>query len=246
MTDECPETLDLPRLRLLLRRGPGPARARHPARHTLARHPGRLGLPRLRHAQAPLRNGRDPLRRRPAGRPGRGLIQPSNGGHHHVQFVRPARRRARLQQDPLDRRHGVLCRRASRRIHHPLLELQFRRLSGWAATGSAGSGCSATKPSTTRDAATACIRTTTSSSARSCWRENSRTSTRWAGSKTWVPGDYYAFCAGSGGLHEELNRYAEPMRAIYLWLLPDHLTAAAILHARPFRCRRRHEQDHVR
>jgi redox-sensitive bicupin YhaK (pirin superfamily) len=37
------------------------------------------------------------------------------------------------------------------------------------------------------------------------------------------PGDYYAFSAGSGGLHEELNRYAEPMRAIYLWLLPDHL-----------------------
>jgi len=37
------------------------------------------------------------------------------------------------------------------------------------------------------------------------------------------PGDYYAFCAGSGGLHEELNRFAEPMRAIYLWLLPDRL-----------------------
>jgi redox-sensitive bicupin YhaK (pirin superfamily) len=37
------------------------------------------------------------------------------------------------------------------------------------------------------------------------------------------PGDYYAFCAGSGGLHEELNRYAEPMRAIYLWVLPDQL-----------------------
>jgi quercetin 2,3-dioxygenase len=37
------------------------------------------------------------------------------------------------------------------------------------------------------------------------------------------PGDYYAFSAGSGGLHEELNRHAEPMRAIYLWLLPDHL-----------------------
>lgn len=37
------------------------------------------------------------------------------------------------------------------------------------------------------------------------------------------PGDYYAFSAGSGGLHEELNRDAEPMRAIYLWLLPDRL-----------------------
>jgi redox-sensitive bicupin YhaK (pirin superfamily) len=37
------------------------------------------------------------------------------------------------------------------------------------------------------------------------------------------PGDFYAFSAGSGGLHEELNREAEPMRAIYLWLMPDHL-----------------------
>jgi len=36
-------------------------------------------------------------------------------------------------------------------------------------------------------------------------------------------GDYYAFSAGSGGLHEELNLGAEPMEAIYLWLLPDHL-----------------------
>jgi quercetin 2,3-dioxygenase len=37
------------------------------------------------------------------------------------------------------------------------------------------------------------------------------------------PGDYYAFSAGSGGLHEELNRHTDPMRAIYLWVLPDHL-----------------------
>lgn len=37
------------------------------------------------------------------------------------------------------------------------------------------------------------------------------------------PGDFYALSAGSGGLHEELNREAEPMRAIYLWLMPDHL-----------------------
>jgi quercetin 2,3-dioxygenase len=37
------------------------------------------------------------------------------------------------------------------------------------------------------------------------------------------PGDYYAFCAGSGGLHEELNRFPETMRAIYLWILPDQL-----------------------
>jgi len=36
-------------------------------------------------------------------------------------------------------------------------------------------------------------------------------------------GDYYAFSAGSGGLHEELNLKAEPMKAIYLWMLPDRL-----------------------
>jgi len=37
------------------------------------------------------------------------------------------------------------------------------------------------------------------------------------------PGDYYAFSAGSGGLHEELNMETEPTRAIYIWLLPDRL-----------------------
>jgi quercetin 2,3-dioxygenase len=37
------------------------------------------------------------------------------------------------------------------------------------------------------------------------------------------PGDFYAFSAGSGGLHEELNMQSEPMKAIYLWLLPDRL-----------------------
>jgi len=36
-------------------------------------------------------------------------------------------------------------------------------------------------------------------------------------------GDYYAFTAGSGGKHEELNRFPETMRAIYLWMLPDQL-----------------------
>jgi hypothetical protein len=36
-------------------------------------------------------------------------------------------------------------------------------------------------------------------------------------------GDYYAFSTGSGGLHEELNLKAEPMKAIYLWMLPDRL-----------------------
>jgi redox-sensitive bicupin YhaK (pirin superfamily) len=36
-------------------------------------------------------------------------------------------------------------------------------------------------------------------------------------------GDFYVFSAGSGGLHEELNMQAEPMKAIYLWLLPSQL-----------------------
>jgi quercetin 2,3-dioxygenase len=39
------------------------------------------------------------------------------------------------------------------------------------------------------------------------------------------PGDYYAFSAGSGGLHAELNMEAEPMRALYLWMMPDRLLA---------------------
>lgn len=36
-------------------------------------------------------------------------------------------------------------------------------------------------------------------------------------------GDFYAFSAGAGGLHEELNLRAEPMQAIYLWMLPNQL-----------------------
>jgi quercetin 2,3-dioxygenase len=39
------------------------------------------------------------------------------------------------------------------------------------------------------------------------------------------PGDFYAFSAGSGGLHTEINIEAEPMKAIYIWLLPDRLLA---------------------
>jgi quercetin 2,3-dioxygenase len=38
-----------------------------------------------------------------------------------------------------------------------------------------------------------------------------------------LAGDYYAFSAGSGGLHTEINVHPEPMNAIYLWMLPDHL-----------------------
>jgi quercetin 2,3-dioxygenase len=36
-------------------------------------------------------------------------------------------------------------------------------------------------------------------------------------------GDFYVFSAGSGGLHEELNMSTDPMKAIYLWLLPNKL-----------------------
>jgi quercetin 2,3-dioxygenase len=37
------------------------------------------------------------------------------------------------------------------------------------------------------------------------------------------PGDFYAFSAGAGGFHEELNMESEPMQAIYLWLMPNQL-----------------------
>jgi redox-sensitive bicupin YhaK (pirin superfamily) len=37
------------------------------------------------------------------------------------------------------------------------------------------------------------------------------------------PGDYYAFSAGSGGKHCELNLKHDDMRAIYIWTLPSEL-----------------------
>jgi redox-sensitive bicupin YhaK (pirin superfamily) len=37
------------------------------------------------------------------------------------------------------------------------------------------------------------------------------------------PGDFYAFSAGSGGLHTEINIEQTPMKAIYIWMLPDRL-----------------------
>jgi quercetin 2,3-dioxygenase len=36
-------------------------------------------------------------------------------------------------------------------------------------------------------------------------------------------GDYYAFSAGSGGKHCELNLKNDDMHAIYLWIMPDQL-----------------------
>jgi redox-sensitive bicupin YhaK (pirin superfamily) len=37
------------------------------------------------------------------------------------------------------------------------------------------------------------------------------------------PGDCYAFSAGSGGKHCEINIEPEDMHAIYIWLMPDRL-----------------------
>ena len=37
------------------------------------------------------------------------------------------------------------------------------------------------------------------------------------------PGDYYAFSAGSGGKHRELNLRSEDANIIYVWMLPDQL-----------------------
>lgn len=37
------------------------------------------------------------------------------------------------------------------------------------------------------------------------------------------PGDYYAFSAGSGGKHCELNLRSEDTNVIYVWILPDQL-----------------------
>jgi redox-sensitive bicupin YhaK (pirin superfamily) len=36
-------------------------------------------------------------------------------------------------------------------------------------------------------------------------------------------GDFYAFSAGSGGHHTEINARVEPMQAIYIWMLPNRL-----------------------
>jgi quercetin 2,3-dioxygenase len=38
-----------------------------------------------------------------------------------------------------------------------------------------------------------------------------------------TPGDFYAFSAGSGGKHCELNLKNEDMHVIYLWIMPDQL-----------------------
>jgi quercetin 2,3-dioxygenase len=38
-----------------------------------------------------------------------------------------------------------------------------------------------------------------------------------------TPGDYYAFSAGSGGKHCEVNLKNDDMHAIYMWFLPDQL-----------------------
>jgi hypothetical protein len=47
-------------------------------------------------------------------------------------------------------------------------------------------------------------------------------------------GDYYVFSAGSGGKHSELNIEAKPMRAIYIWALPDRLMTPPSYHRASF------------
>jgi len=37
------------------------------------------------------------------------------------------------------------------------------------------------------------------------------------------PGDYYAFSAGSGGKHCEVNLKSDDMHAIYVWIMPNQL-----------------------
>lgn len=37
------------------------------------------------------------------------------------------------------------------------------------------------------------------------------------------PGDFYAFSAGSGGKHCEVNLHSDDLRVVYVWMLPDRL-----------------------
>ena len=136
--------------------------------------------------KSPLRNGRDSLRRGAAGRcrpppdptqqrrtpPCPTLLSCAPMSAATTRSSRPAPRR------PMSA--GIPTRSS------PASQASTSASIKTDGTGSAGSGCSATKPSTIRDAATACIRTTTSSSARSCLRESSRTSIRWVASRIWA------------------------------------------------------------
>lgn len=47
-------------------------------------------------------------------------------------------------------------------------------------------------------------------------------------------GDYYAFSAGSGGKHGELNLRSEDMHAIYIWFLPNRLYGPPAYHRAHF------------
>ena len=44
------------------------------------------------------------------------------------------------------------------------------------------------------------------------------------------PGDYYAFSAGSGGKHSELNIDQEDLQVIYVWAFPDRLMTPPSYH----------------
>ena len=48
------------------------------------------------------------------------------------------------------------------------------------------------------------------------------------------PGDFYAFSAGSGGLHGEFNIEEEPMQAIYIWMIPNQLYLPPAYHRAHF------------
>ncbi len=48
------------------------------------------------------------------------------------------------------------------------------------------------------------------------------------------PGDYYIFSAGSGGKHCELNIDHEDLQVIYVWALPDRLSAPPSYHRSHF------------
>lgn len=49
-----------------------------------------------------------------------------------------------------------------------------------------------------------------------------------------TPGDYYAFSAGSGGKHCELNLKADDLHVVYIWMLPDQLLLPPSYHRSHF------------
>jgi quercetin 2,3-dioxygenase len=109
-----------------------------------------------------------------------------------------------------------------------------------AAPASARSGCSATRFSQARAAATTCTRTTISRSAPFLQGELTHINTAGEGTvDTLRQGDYYVFSAGSGGKHTELSITREDMHAIYIWFLPNQLYLPPSYHRNHFDFRKR-------